>query len=318
MVGISIRNEENQNDKAVGISFRRKDQISGDVIWSVFEKVTQSNARFNVIYRLVVDVHSLKMPVGFGRGLKSKDRPMAELAHLKRSIVFMYQLQKFVFGSSCLRTICPITERLGLRSGEGVWFQITTPRLFQKDASRMSLTTSKLSASPQSEQGETNAKLPGGKYSSGSVRISSLLWGGMIVVRKARRSYPAALTDRLVGKYALGWIFMNRTAVAAAAPEGCVSAAAASDSATAAAAAAASADPHDAGDAASILQQLGFFIRKGWRIPVVQLKFVIKCPCTWTPPSVEEAQGDAPCGDGVNLAVQEQPSLALREEHLDY
>jgi hypothetical protein len=43
MVGISIRNEDNQNDNAVGISFRRKDQISGDVIWSVFENVTQSN-----------------------------------------------------------------------------------------------------------------------------------------------------------------------------------------------------------------------------------------------------------------------------------
>jgi hypothetical protein len=58
MVGVSIRNEDNQNDKAVGIRFRRKDQISGDVIWSVFEKVTQSNARFNAIDRLVVDVHS--------------------------------------------------------------------------------------------------------------------------------------------------------------------------------------------------------------------------------------------------------------------
>jgi hypothetical protein len=55
------------------------------VIWSVFEKVTQSNARFNAIDRLVLDVHSVKMPLGSGR-LKSKGRTMAELAHLKRSI----------------------------------------------------------------------------------------------------------------------------------------------------------------------------------------------------------------------------------------
>ena len=39
MVGITIQNEVNQNDKAIGISFRRKDQLSGDVIWSVLEKV---------------------------------------------------------------------------------------------------------------------------------------------------------------------------------------------------------------------------------------------------------------------------------------
>jgi hypothetical protein len=81
----------------------------------------------------------------------------------------------------------------------------------------------------------------------------------MVVVLKARRSYPAALSDRLFGKYAFGCIFIKRTAVAAAAaapaaPEGCVSAApaaaAASHSTTAAtAAAAASADTHDSGDA---------------------------------------------------------------------
>jgi hypothetical protein len=36
MVGIMIRNEVNMLDKAIGISFRRKDQISGEVILSVF------------------------------------------------------------------------------------------------------------------------------------------------------------------------------------------------------------------------------------------------------------------------------------------
>jgi len=38
MVGITIQNQVNQNDKPIGISFRRKYQLSGEVIWSVFEK----------------------------------------------------------------------------------------------------------------------------------------------------------------------------------------------------------------------------------------------------------------------------------------
>jgi hypothetical protein len=32
MVGVSVRNEVNMRDKAIGISFRRKDQLSTDVI----------------------------------------------------------------------------------------------------------------------------------------------------------------------------------------------------------------------------------------------------------------------------------------------
>jgi hypothetical protein len=49
MVGITISNEENVQDKAIGISFRRRDQLSPDVIWSGFGKVAQSNARFNAL-----------------------------------------------------------------------------------------------------------------------------------------------------------------------------------------------------------------------------------------------------------------------------
>ena len=86
MVGITTQNEINQNDKSIGISFRRKDQLSGDVIWSVLEKVAQSNARFNALDRLVETAHSVKMPIGFGR-VKSKGRPISVMAHLKRSIV---------------------------------------------------------------------------------------------------------------------------------------------------------------------------------------------------------------------------------------
>jgi hypothetical protein len=53
-------------DKAIGISFRRKDQLSIDVIRYVWQKVTQSNSRFNVLDKLDLEVHSVKMPVGFG------------------------------------------------------------------------------------------------------------------------------------------------------------------------------------------------------------------------------------------------------------
>ncbi len=87
MVGIAIHNESNQNDKAIGISFRRRDQLSVDAIRSVFE-VTQSNARFNALDTLTVVVHSVRMPVGFGyRGINTMGRPVSVMAHLKKSIV---------------------------------------------------------------------------------------------------------------------------------------------------------------------------------------------------------------------------------------
>ena len=88
MVGITIRNEVNQNDKRIGLSFRFRDQLSEDVIWSVFEKVSQSNSRFNALDRLVMTVHSVKMPTRFGRvALKVKGRPISVMANLKKSII---------------------------------------------------------------------------------------------------------------------------------------------------------------------------------------------------------------------------------------
>jgi hypothetical protein len=47
MVGIVFQNET-INDKPIGISFRRKDQLSGDAVWNVFDKVS-SNSRFNAL-----------------------------------------------------------------------------------------------------------------------------------------------------------------------------------------------------------------------------------------------------------------------------
>jgi len=88
MVGITIQNQVNQNDKPIGISFRRKDQLSVEVIWSVFVKVSQSNSRFDALDTLVVTVHSVRMSVGFWeRAIKSRGVPLSVMAHLKTSIV---------------------------------------------------------------------------------------------------------------------------------------------------------------------------------------------------------------------------------------
>jgi hypothetical protein len=88
MVGISIHNADNQQDRPVGLSFRRRDQISREVLWSVFENVTQSNAQYRALDTLTFHVHSVRMPVGSGkRAEKKKGRSLSVMAHLKRSIV---------------------------------------------------------------------------------------------------------------------------------------------------------------------------------------------------------------------------------------
>jgi len=88
LVGMTKQNQVNENDKPIGISFRRKDQLSAEVIFSLFEKVSQSNSRFKALDTFVVIVHSVRMPVGFGKNvLKSRGRQLSVIAHLKRSIV---------------------------------------------------------------------------------------------------------------------------------------------------------------------------------------------------------------------------------------
>ena len=52
----------------------------------MFEKVAQSNARFNVLDILVMTVHSVKMPIGHGK-ITSKGRPLEIMVQLKRNIV---------------------------------------------------------------------------------------------------------------------------------------------------------------------------------------------------------------------------------------
>ena len=60
MVGLTFHNQVNQSGKPIGISFRRKDQLCGDLIWSVYENVSQSNSRFNALDTLFVNLHSAK------------------------------------------------------------------------------------------------------------------------------------------------------------------------------------------------------------------------------------------------------------------
>ena len=84
MVSMTIQNQVNQ------MTNRRKDQLSGDVTGSVFERVSQSNTRFNAVDTLVVNVYSVEMAVGFGkRATKSMGRPLSVMAHLKHSIVLV-------------------------------------------------------------------------------------------------------------------------------------------------------------------------------------------------------------------------------------
>jgi len=64
--GLTIQNQVNQNEKPMGINFIRKDELSGDVIRSVFERVSQSNSGFNALGTLDVNMHSVKMSVGYG------------------------------------------------------------------------------------------------------------------------------------------------------------------------------------------------------------------------------------------------------------
>ena len=98
MAGLTIHNEDNVQDKPIGFSFRRKDQISEEVIRSVFEKVVQSNAKFNALDSLVTTSRLSRalnlaldwvvMPVRFGRSaVKTKGRQLDVMTHLKKSIV---------------------------------------------------------------------------------------------------------------------------------------------------------------------------------------------------------------------------------------
>jgi hypothetical protein len=88
LVGLGIRNTENVQDKVVGISLRRCDQLKPDVVWAVFGKVIQSNAKFGLSDRLEVHLDHVRLPVGNGNsGVKTKGRSLDVLSAIKRNIV---------------------------------------------------------------------------------------------------------------------------------------------------------------------------------------------------------------------------------------
>jgi hypothetical protein len=90
LVGLRIRNTENVQDKVVGISLRRRDQLKPDVVCDLFGKVIQSNARFGLTDRLEVHLDHVRMPVVNGkRAEKTKGRPLVVLSAIKKSIVVM-------------------------------------------------------------------------------------------------------------------------------------------------------------------------------------------------------------------------------------
>jgi hypothetical protein len=86
LVGLRICNTENVQNKVVGISLRRRDQLKSDVVWSILGKVIQSNARFALTDRLEVHLDHVRMPVGNGRE-KTKGRSLDVLSAVKRSII---------------------------------------------------------------------------------------------------------------------------------------------------------------------------------------------------------------------------------------
>jgi hypothetical protein len=61
-----IRNTENVQDTAVGISLRRREQLKTDVVWDVLGKVIQSKSSFGVTDRLEVHLNHVRMPAANG------------------------------------------------------------------------------------------------------------------------------------------------------------------------------------------------------------------------------------------------------------
>jgi len=88
LVGLRIRNTENVQDKVVGISLRRRDQLKPNVMWGVIGKVVQSNARFRLADRLEMHLDHVRIPAGNGkRAEKTKRRSLDVMSAIKKSIV---------------------------------------------------------------------------------------------------------------------------------------------------------------------------------------------------------------------------------------
>ena len=97
LVGLRIRNTENVQDKVVGISFRRRDQLKPDLVWKLFSKVIQSNARFGLTDRLEVHLDHVRLPPANGkRAEKTKGHSLDVMSAIKE---YCCESSLFAFGS---------------------------------------------------------------------------------------------------------------------------------------------------------------------------------------------------------------------------
>ena len=81
-MGFRIWNTENVQDKVVGISFRRCDQLKPDVVWGVLCQVVRSNARFGLTDHL----GHVRIPAANGRE-KKKGRTLDVMSAIKKNNV---------------------------------------------------------------------------------------------------------------------------------------------------------------------------------------------------------------------------------------
>jgi len=81
-----IRNTKIVEDKVVGISSRRRDQLKPDVVWAVNGNVIQSNARFGLSGRLEVHLDLVRTPAGNG-SVRIKVRSLVVMNVIKKSTV---------------------------------------------------------------------------------------------------------------------------------------------------------------------------------------------------------------------------------------
>jgi len=86
LVGLKIRNIENVQDKVAVISFRRRDLLKRDVVWSILGNFVHSNARFGLSDSLEVHLDHVNLPAGNGRE-KTKGRSLDVMSAIKKSIV---------------------------------------------------------------------------------------------------------------------------------------------------------------------------------------------------------------------------------------
>lgn len=70
-IGLTISNSSRPDQRSIGISLRRADQLDADVILQTIEKVMQSNEQFFMDGQLIVRYIHIKLPAGEGR--KSTD-----------------------------------------------------------------------------------------------------------------------------------------------------------------------------------------------------------------------------------------------------